>query len=202
VKLTKAILALAVAPKDSVPFLQSQLRPVVVDQKKVQKWIDDMASDKEAVRDAAAKELDYIAPLIEDELEKAIENATTDDTRRRLVKVLLDLPEGPAGGAFFAGAVAPQAIPAGPPPGVPIPPLPPGGAIPIQGQAAIAVAGGNNEMASRTSWKQAVRAVTILEHIGGTDAMTTLKKISEGDDKAAPTKAAKEALARMAKQAK
>jgi hypothetical protein len=201
VKLTKAILALAAAPKESAPFLQWQLRPVIIDQKKVQQWIAEIASDKEAVRETAAKELDYLAPLIQDELEKAIENATTDDTRRLLVKVLLDLPEGPAGAAGFVGAVAVPAIPAVPPPGVPVPPLPPGGAIPIQGQAAIAMAGAD-EMASRTSWKQTVRAVTILEHIGGPEAIATLKKISEGDAKATPTKAAKDALARIEKQKK
>lgn len=201
VKMTKAVLALATTPKESVPFFQTQLRPVKVDPKKVEKWIADLANDKEAVRDAAAKELDYIAPLIQEELDDAAQNAPNDETRQRIVKILLDIQGDFQGG--FGGVVVGGAVPAAPIiPAIPAPPG--GGAVPVPppaGAIQIAVAGRPMEDTgdSRASWKQAVRAVTILEHIGNPEAIATLKKMAEGDAKASPTKTAKEALARMEK---
>jgi hypothetical protein len=208
VKTTKAVLALATTPKESVPFFQNQLKPVKVDVKKVAKWITDLASDKVEVHSAAAKELDYIAPLIQEDLNAAAEDAPNDATRQRIMKILMDLPEGIGGGFGAVNVIAGQALPAIPAvPGVPVPPpapLPGGGGAPVPlpaGAIQIAIAGQpmEDDGSNRTSWKQTVRAVTILEHIASPDAIATLKKIADGEAKATPTKAAKEALARIEK---
>ncbi|MBX7104564.1 MAG: hypothetical protein K1X57_10820 [Gemmataceae bacterium] len=195
VKATRAVLTLALSPREAVPFLTGKLRVVSVDDKKVKKWIDDVASEKAEVRDAAAKELDFIAPLIQEELMKAIENAADDDTRDRLMKIMHDLPDD-IPGAVGGIAIAVPALPAGggalP---IPVPPAPPGGGAIIVG-AANAIPLGEDAFV-RTSWRQSLRAIAILEHIGTPEAVATLKKLSEGHADAKPTKAAKEALDRL-----
>jgi hypothetical protein len=49
----------------------------------------------------------------------------------------------------------------------------------------------------RPSWTQAVRAVVILEHIGGPDALAILKEMAKGHPDAQPTQIAKEAVQRL-----
>src|SRR6266536_842074 len=54
---TRAILALAAAPKDSIPFLKDRLKPVKVDADRVAKLVKQMENPKFAEREAASREL-------------------------------------------------------------------------------------------------------------------------------------------------
>jgi hypothetical protein len=198
VKVTKAVLELAATPKETMALLQAELRPVKFDRTKALKWIADLGSDKEEVYRPAMKELDYIAPLILDDLNDAIENAPNENARQRALKIMMDVPEELAGAAnpVVGGIAIGGAVPA---PAVPIPVPPP---VPGGGAAVIQIAGGPgmDEGVFRWSWKRAVRAITILEHIGTPEAIAAIKKIADGEIDAAPTKAAKAALKRMENQ--
>ena len=52
----------------------------------------------------------------------------------------------------------------------------------------------------RRYWTRAVRAVVLLEHVGTPAAVAVLKELATGHSDAQPTKAAKEAVARLAKK--
>ena len=56
-----------------------------------------------------------------------------------------------------------------------------------------ALAAGN----PKKKWTRAVRAIVLLEHIGTPDAVAVLKELATGHADAQPTKAAKEAVARL-----
>jgi hypothetical protein len=84
-----AIGVLLTAPEQSVAFLREQLSPTpVVDPAKIQKWIADLDSEKFAVRQAAAKELEKAAGEIKEAVQKALKGSTSLETRRRLEQIL------------------------------------------------------------------------------------------------------------------
>ena len=57
VEARRALRALAAAPRDSVPFLRTALKPVpLVEGRRIQRWIADLDSDEFAVRQRAAAE--------------------------------------------------------------------------------------------------------------------------------------------------
>ena len=51
----------------------------------------------------------------------------------------------------------------------------------------------------RKYWTRAVRAVVLLEHVGSPAAVAVLRDLATGHPDAQPTKAAKEAVARLEK---
>jgi RNA polymerase sigma factor (sigma-70 family) len=97
-KAYRAISALAVVPRKSVPLLKDRLRPVgEVDPKHVQKLLTDLDSEEFAVRDAAAKELTKLGDRIEPAVRRALEGKPSAEVRKRLEAILaapLALPTG------------------------------------------------------------------------------------------------------------
>src|SRR5262249_4739035 len=85
---TRAILALAAAPKDSIPFLKDHLKPVKVDAERVAKLVKQMESSKFAEREAASRELaadvEYLGKFAKPALEKYQGEGTSAEARRRV----------------------------------------------------------------------------------------------------------------------
>jgi RNA polymerase sigma factor (sigma-70 family) len=89
-----AIATLVAAAKQSVSFLQDRLMPVkTADPEKIQQWIAALDSDKFAVRQAAAKELEKVGAQVEIPLRKALEGKITLEARQRLQQILKDVAE-------------------------------------------------------------------------------------------------------------
>jgi hypothetical protein len=56
-KAYRAVWALAGTPKQAVPFLSSRLKPVVLDEKQVRRWIADLDSNDFETRETALRRL-------------------------------------------------------------------------------------------------------------------------------------------------
>jgi hypothetical protein len=94
-KAYQAILTLTGAPKEGVALLGKKLAPVPPpDAKKVAQLIEDLNSEKFAVRDKAAAELAKMGELVEPDLQKAAKGDAPLEMRRR-IQQLLDKLQGP-----------------------------------------------------------------------------------------------------------
>ena len=194
-KATRALLALAATPKETAAFMQEHLKPVKADPKRVGPLLKQLDSNNFVLRNQAMMDLEYLGKYIKSDLESALKNQPTVETKMRLQQLLDKLPKeqkaaAPAMPKLGAGksisgvehqwpdhdhrrwrSVRPveDARPPPPPPGPP------------------------------QQWVRAVRAVTILEHLATPEARTLLQALAAGEAEALPTTAAREALGRMKK---
>jgi hypothetical protein len=92
-KAHQAICQLTTAPPQTVPFLQGHLQPVAsADGQRISRWIAALDSNRFAVRDQAAKELDRLGELAEPALRQALERQGLSlEMRRRLEQLLAQL---------------------------------------------------------------------------------------------------------------
>jgi WD40 repeat protein/beta-lactamase regulating signal transducer with metallopeptidase domain len=89
-KAFQSILALAAAPKQAVPFLRERLQAAAaVDRKTLERLVNDLDSEKYAVRQKATEELHKLGDLAIPPLKKLIASQPTLETRRR-AEILLD----------------------------------------------------------------------------------------------------------------
>jgi len=83
---------LITAPSQTVPFLQSKLKPVpTIDSAKISQWIADLASDQSKVRTAAVNELLIIGPQSEQAMRLALKTTKSPDAQRHLERLLSKL---------------------------------------------------------------------------------------------------------------
>jgi hypothetical protein len=95
-KAYKAIWALAAAPRQSVPFLQQQLKPVPhVDPKALAHLVKALGNDSFATRDNATRELKKFGALARPTLEKALEAHPPLEVRSRIEGLLNSLTKSP-----------------------------------------------------------------------------------------------------------
>jgi hypothetical protein len=94
----QALLALARAPEETVAFLEKQLTPVPVDDQQITQWLADLESNRFAVREKAAQELETLGPIAKPHLRKALDARPSLDLRRRVEKLLerLETRPGPS----------------------------------------------------------------------------------------------------------
>jgi WD40 repeat protein len=93
-KAYQAILAMTAAPKDSVPFLKTRLRPVPApDPQKLAHLLKNLRSERFAAREKAMTELARLGELAEPALRKAAGEGAPLEFRRR-VEQLLDKLQG------------------------------------------------------------------------------------------------------------
>jgi hypothetical protein len=91
----RAMWALALHPKESVPLLGERLKPVEAPTaERVAQWIADLDSPTFKVREAATEELDRVARLLAPALRKALAGTESREVRRRLEE-LVKSTEGP-----------------------------------------------------------------------------------------------------------
>ena len=92
----QAMWTMIASPNQSVPFLSTQLKPVAPeDAGKVQQWIADLDSDKFAVRQVAAKELEKVGDQVKPPIQKALKGDLSLEAHRRLEAVLNALADVP-----------------------------------------------------------------------------------------------------------
>jgi hypothetical protein len=85
----QAIRSLIAAPGQAVPLLEGHLRPVPpADPARVARLIADLDSDRFAVREKAAHELEQLGRLVEPALRKALAERPSAEVRRRLTQLL------------------------------------------------------------------------------------------------------------------
>jgi hypothetical protein len=194
-KATRALLALAATPKETVAFLKDHLKPVKADPKRVAQLVKALESTTFSVRVQATAELEYLGKYIKADLEAAQKSAGDIETKMRIQHVLAKIPsekkpEPPQMPRLTGRSVGirnvngeitilidgqPLDLSKLAPPPPPPPPLPP------------------------TGWVRAVRAVTLLEHLATPEARDLLEAIAAGEPDAMPTAAAREALGRLKK---
>jgi WD40 repeat protein len=84
-----AIWTLSAVPEQALPWFAKHLQPVKgADQKKVERWVEDLASDRFRTRKEAEKELEKIGDLAGAALERGLLKAETLDHRRRIERLL------------------------------------------------------------------------------------------------------------------
>lgn len=85
----RAILRLASAPKEALPYLRHRLRPPSgVDDKRLDRLIAELESDDFDVREKAATALGKLGDIAMPACRKALERGPSAEARRRLEKVL------------------------------------------------------------------------------------------------------------------
>jgi hypothetical protein len=191
---TRAILALAAAPKDSIPFLRDRLKPVKVDADRVAKLVKQMESPKFAEREAASRELaadvEYLGRFAKPALEKYQGEGTSAEARRRVRELIDRIPPDSAAAPGEPPRLTGKSV----------------GVKNANGQITIIIDGKMLDLNSvvpkplpcpPAGWVRAARAAAILEHLGTTDARRVLESLATGEPDAPPTKAAKAALERM-----
>lgn len=80
------------APARSVPFLAKYLQPVpAIDPKRVSDWINGLDAEEFPVREKAMKELEHRGELVRQPLERALNSASSVESRQRLERLVLAL---------------------------------------------------------------------------------------------------------------
>jgi hypothetical protein len=88
----QAILTLASAPKESLPFVKKQLEPgAAPDGKQLARWVADLDAEQFQDREKATEELVRAGKTAEDVLKKALANKPTAEARQRLDFILSKL---------------------------------------------------------------------------------------------------------------
>jgi RNA polymerase sigma factor (sigma-70 family) len=90
-KAHRAIWTLIAAPKQVVPFLKKQLRPVEFDAKKLAQWIAELNHEKFQVRAKAQAEIEKLEILAEKALRHALAQKPALEFRQRLEKLITRL---------------------------------------------------------------------------------------------------------------
>jgi WD40 repeat protein len=88
----QAMLALAGAPKEALPFVKKQLEPSATpDAKQVARWLTDLDAEQFQDREKATEELVRAGKAAEDAVKKALANKPTAEARQRLEFILSKL---------------------------------------------------------------------------------------------------------------
>jgi hypothetical protein len=94
----KCVHTLIKAADDSVDVIRKELKPVAEpDSKVVARWLKALDADRAAVRDAAEKELARLGDAVEAAMHKALDGASSAETKRRLERLLEAIPVLPEG---------------------------------------------------------------------------------------------------------
>ena len=87
-KATKAALAFAAKPKESVDFLTAALKPLKAEPKLLAKLFGDLGDKDYRTREAAQVELEYFGKFIKADLEKAAKDESNPEAKERLGKLI------------------------------------------------------------------------------------------------------------------
>jgi RNA polymerase sigma factor (sigma-70 family) len=208
---TRAVLALSARPAVAVALVRAKLKPLALTEERARALVAALGSEKEEEWKPAFEEMQYFDPRLAIGLEALMADVKDDLPRQRLTAVLAGYGTAPGYYAWCditlrqydtgynflvevranAPADAPADTAAGlykPQPGAAGP-----GARTFSTWAEHKV-----ERITRPSWTRAVRAAVLLEHLGTPDAVALLKAMAGGHPDAQPTKAAREALDRIA----
>jgi RNA polymerase sigma factor (sigma-70 family) len=200
---SRALLRLAASPKETVAFLKDRVKPVAVDAARVEQLLKEMDSKDFPVRTRAEEELEYLGKFAKPLLDKALKEDRPLEVKKRVQDLVAKLPKDkedekkdPAAAGINLGGVVNQNV-----------------AIQIRnvnGKQMIrkivngvvvdddANAAPLAPLGPSPLWLRAVRVAALLEVIGTPEARQVLENLGKGEAEALPTKAAKEALDRLA----
>jgi hypothetical protein len=195
----RALLAFAARSREGTAFFKERLKPVRVDREHVNKLVAQLDDDDFSVREAASKklaaEVEYLGKFARPVLEEHVKATASVEAKRRLVKLLEDLP---------ADAKEQAAAPA--------PPKLRGQSVSASvdnGDVQIVIDGKPLDLTTftkpappprpNTLWLRSVRAVTLLERFATSEARAILETLAGGEPEAPPTREAKTALERLPK---
>lgn len=177
---SRALLAFAGTPTQTVAFLKSRLKPLNMSEQDVRERIEELGSDQPAIWKPASEELEYFDPRLVIPLKKLMDDYSATPQRQRLVEVLCGYPPGTLGteevtlrqtaGGYYNFYNADKRTS-------------------FWAEARV------DRIAKRT-WTRAERAIVLLQYIGTPDAIAILKDMASGNPDAQPTKVAKDALDR------
>ena len=191
VKATRAMLGLAATPKETIALLKERLQPVKADSKRVEQLVGQLKSSNFTVRGQAMAELEYLGKYIKADLEKMQKGNTDAEVGARIKQLLDKMPKEQKAAASMPLKARP------------------GSSISVSnsnGQIRILIDGVPLDLTPQAAplpqgpsplWVRAVRAVTVLEHLGTPEAQQILQAIAGGEVDALPTMAAQEALKRL-----
>lgn len=93
----RAVARLADTPAQAVPLLRERLRPATLDEKQVAKLIEELGAGRYAIREKAERDLEKLGAAVVPPLAAALAKAPSEETRRRIGRLLarLDGPEAP-----------------------------------------------------------------------------------------------------------
>jgi hypothetical protein len=192
---SRALLKLAAKPKEAVPFIKEKLKPLKIDEKRVRALLGDLGSDKEVTWKAATEELEYFDPRLAIDLPTLMDDVTGAVPRARLVAILSG--DRTAESLLKANMPITLGRHGGQNGEEPYYNFRQKGSWWAEAKVErINVAIWGNH---RKYWTRAVRAVVLLEHVGTPAAGSVLTDLATGHPDAQPTKAAKEAVARLGK---
>jgi hypothetical protein len=183
----RALFKLLAQPDETVRFLKDKLPPLQLKNERAKKLIQDLGSGNQEVARAAFEELSYFDPrlaLSDEEMRDALLDRAPS---RRLGALLCELPmnalikddwhwHSPSGEFYRFNY----------------------GELLRDRDVAISVKD-IGRRGRNSHWVRAVRAVALLENIGGTKATDILQHLAKGHPDASPTIAAKNALEKAAK---
>ena len=185
---SKALLRMFKQPEYAVPFLKEKLQPLKLEQKRCEELLKNLGSDDEKTWKSAWDELDYLDPRLAIDLLTLMNDITENPARTRMVELCSQRK---------ADSLAGQTITIN--------------KIGVEGYNFRSNGGswwaehqvdriGANTWSTKPSWRQAARAIAILEEIGTPEGVKVLEQMAEGHVDASPTKAAKESLERLKKK--
>jgi hypothetical protein len=181
-KVARATLTLA-ADKAAVKFLETRLRAVKADPKRVAKLIEQLDAEEFNDRKQAKEELAYLGKFAKDEMRKAMDATKSLEVKARL-KELLATADPPNPRALLARGISVSSF---------------NGNVSINGVPLEKLAEQMAPPKPPAAWVRAARAAAVLEHIGSAEARALLEKLGDGEAEAPPTKAARESLGRLKK---
>jgi hypothetical protein len=184
---SRAVLNFAMRPEQAVAYIKERVIPLTITEEEVKKLIGDLNSDDQNVWKPAFDKFRYLDPRLAIDLSTLMDTTLESLARTRLVEVLCDYdadyllgrdvklrPTG-EGHNFYDGRASWWA------------------------EAKIECIGDGMVQPKKT-WRRAVRAVVLLEHIATPDALALLKDLAGGHPDAQPTKVAQEALDNLQKK--
>ena len=182
---TVAILKLAQRPEETVKFLEKKLIPLVLEEKEFEELMEQLGAEDADKWKPAFEKLSYLDPRLHMDLEALMEEFDENPTRNRLIEILCDTKAGTYTGKDIQ--------------------------LRKTARGQYNFKSGNSSWWAEASverlnssfylgkkkWRQATRAVILLEHIGTKDSMRVLLRLSSGHEKAQPTRVAKAAALRL-----
>jgi hypothetical protein len=190
---TRSVLKLSARPKEAVAFLKGKIKPLTISSGQAKALLLKLANGNEAVWKKAFEELEYFDPRLAIDLETLMERVTDTPARQHMVEVL----SGHKAGSLAENEV--RLLPLGSGNGFNF--VAGKGSLKRSFWAENQVCLINKRGNPKPKWTRAVRAIVLLEHIASPDAVAILNDMAAGHPEAEPTKAAKEALERVARTA-
>ena len=183
---SRAILDLYDHADQSLPFLKDKLKPLKISSGQVKALLLKLNSADEHLWKTAFEEFEYFDPRLAIELPELMERVTDSPGRQRMVEVLserepgtlkdkqIDLSPVADGFNFFSQGVGSW-----------------------WAEPKVSKINSQRWSTFKRKWTRAERAIALLEHAGTPEAAAILNSMATGHPEAAPTKLAKDSLARL-----